>query len=229
MTDLFYTISRLVGTPFKYRIEGLENIVYGQPKVFISNHAGSIGPLSILISLPVRLHPWVIAEMVDIPRTADYLYQDFVLPAWHLDGHIGKRVSYLLAPIAVSVINSVQPVAVDRNRGIFRAAFKQSLDLLCAGENLLIFPENPGREEYGFHEIRPFLGGFCWLGRMYLNATGKPLTIQPMAVYPPNRRMILDVPVTLDLSGDYRVAIDRSINELQVIIMRLYKKIKTLA
>ncbi len=226
MPDIFHQTARFFGIPFKYRVTGLGNIVPDCPKLFISNHAGSLGPLSIYITLPIRLHPWVIAEMVDIPRTAEYLYKDFIYPAWHLDGHVGKQVSKLLAPIAVSVINNFQPVSVDRNRGMFREAFQQSLRLLRAGESLLIFPENPDREE-NESEIRPFLGGFCWLGKMYQDATGLPLTIQPMAVYPPERHMILGKAINLDLSGDYRTMIDKSVNELQTIVNTLYVKIKT--
>jgi len=228
MSDLLYKTARLVGTPFKYRVYGLENIIPDCPKVFISNHAGSLGPLSIFITLPVRLHPWVIAEMIDIPRTADYLYKDFILPAWHLDGHIGRRISNVLAPIAVGVINSCQPVPVDRNRGWCREAFHQSLDLLLSGESLLIFPEHPERDDKNTEEIRPFLGGFCWLSQMYQESTRLPLTIQPMAVYPPKRRMIIDTSVNLDLRGDHRTAIDKSISELQAIINRLYNTIKSM-
>jgi hypothetical protein len=228
MPDFLYQAARLAGTSFRYRVYGLENIVPDRPKLFISNHAGSLGPLSIYITLPVRMHPWVIAEMVDIPRTADYLYMDFVLPAWHLDGHIGRRVSNLLAPIAVGVINSCKPVPVDRNRGWCREAFHQSLEMLLAGESLLIFPEHPDRVTDKEQEIRPFLGGFCWLSQMYQNSTGEPLTIQPMAVYPPKRRMIIDTPVYLDLSGDHHTAIDKSINRLQTIVHRLYNTIKSM-
>jgi 1-acyl-sn-glycerol-3-phosphate acyltransferase len=204
---------------------GLENIVQDQPKIFISNHAGSLGPLSILITLPVRLHPWVIAEMVDIPRTADYLHDDFIKPAWHLDGHVGKRVSKLIAPIAVNVIKSVDPVAVDRNRGWCREAFQISLDLLVAGESLLIFPEEPERKNGPVTDIRPFLGGFCWLSHMYQSTTDQPLAIQPMAVYPPGHRMIIAPPVYLDLSGDHRNAIHLSLHKLEVIVNRLYRQI----
>ncbi|MGB8252549.1 MAG: hypothetical protein WCF08_04995 [Anaerolineaceae bacterium] len=228
MSDLLYKTARLVGTPFKYRVYGSENIVPDLPKVFISNHAGSLGPLSIFITLPVRLHPWVIAEMVDIPRTAEYLYKDFILPAWHLDGYIGRRVSNFLAPIAVGVINSCQPVPVDRNRGWTREAFQKSLDLLLANENLLIFPEQPERDAVSIQEIRPFLGGFCWLSHMYLESTGLPLTIQPMAVYPPKRRMIIDSPINLDLRGDHRTAIDKSVRQLESIVNRLYNTIKSI-
>ncbi len=227
MTDLLYQAARLVGTPFRYRVQGLENVLPGCPKLFISNHAGSLGPLSIFITLPLRLRPWVIAEMVDIPRTADYLYKDFILPAWHLDGHLGKRVSSLLAPIAVNVIKSFDPIAVDRNRGWCREAFHQSLDILLAGENLLIFPEEPDRDPEKEEEIRPFLGGFCWLSQMYQDSTGKPLTIQPMAVYPPKRRMMIDKAVHLDLSGDYRRAIDQATHRLQTTVHQLYNSIKS--
>jgi hypothetical protein len=226
MPGNLYKTARLVGMPFRYRIYGIENIVPDRPKLFISNHAGSLGPLSIFISLPVCLHPWVIAEMTDVPRTAEYLFKDFILPAWHLDGHIGKRVSSLLAPIAVGVINSLDPISVDRNRGWCREVFQQSLDLLLAGENLLIFPENPEREADNLPEIRPFLGGFCWLSYMFQKASGYPLTIQPMAVYPRKRRLILDTPVHLDLRGDHRSAIKKSVDELQAIVNKLYNTIK---
>jgi hypothetical protein len=228
MSDFLFKTARLVGTPFRYRVYGLENIIPDCPKLFISNHAGSLGPLSIYITLPVRLHPWVIAEMVDIPRTADYLYKDFILPAWHMDGGTGRRVSNWLAPIAVGVINSCKPISVDRNRGWCRDAFHESLEMLLSGESLLIFPEHPDREINRDHEIRPFLGGFCWLSQMYENSTGKSLTIQPMAVYPPKRRMIIDAPVYLDLSGDHRTAIHNSNRQLQTIVYRLYDTIKSL-
>jgi 1-acyl-sn-glycerol-3-phosphate acyltransferase len=227
MSGLLYKAARLVGTPFRYHVQGLENIVPDCPKVFISNHAGSLGPLSIYITVPVQLHPWVIGEMVDNVRTSEYLYMDFIKPAWHLDGHIGKHLSDMIAPIAVSVIKSLQPVTVDRNRGWCREAFHQSLDLLVSGESLLIFPESPERTEGYNAEIRPFLGGFCWLSHMYQETTGLPLTLQPMAVYPPTHRMIIDSPVHLDISGNHRASINRSVNELQAIVNRLYNHLKT--
>jgi 1-acyl-sn-glycerol-3-phosphate acyltransferase len=228
MSDFLYKAARLVGTPFKYRVYGMENIATDRPMVFISNHAGSLGPLSIFITLPVRLHPWVIAEMVDIPRTAEYLYKDFVLPAWHLDGHLGRRISDMLAPIAVGVINSCKPIPVDRNRGWCREAFHHSLDLLLGGDSLLIFPENPQRDDVNAPEIRPFLGGFCWLSQMYQDSTGQPLTIQPMAVYPKNRKMIIGNPVNLELSGDRRSAIDKSVERLKNIVTELYASLKSM-
>ena len=227
MNDSVYRTARWLSRLFRYHILGAENIVPDRPKIFISNHAGSLGPLSILVTFPVKLHPWVIAEMVDIPRTAEYLYKDFVKPAWHLDGHVGKRLSHLIAPIAVGVINSVAPIPVDRNRGWCREVFHNSLDLLLAGENLLIFPEIPERLENSDPVIRPFLGGFCWLSHMYQSATGQPLAIQPMAVFPPRRRMILGPPVFLDLSGDPRKAINRSIGELESIVGLLYEQISS--
>lgn len=227
MTETLYKVGRWLGRPFRYQVLGAENIVLERPKLFISNHAGSLGPLSILVTFPIKLHPWVIAEMVDIPRTAEYLYKDFVKPAWHLNGHIGKPISNLIAPIAVNVIKSVDPIPVDRNRGWCREAFQESLQLLLAGESLLIFPENPERPAGPDAVIRPFLGGFCWLSQMFQSAKGRPLVIQPMAVYPPGRRMIIAAPVYLDLSGDRRKAINRSTGELESIVRRLYEQISS--
>ena len=182
----------------------------------------------IYISLPVRLHPWVIAEMVDISRTPDYLFEDFIKPAWHLDGQIGKRISRLIAPIAVRVLRSLDPVSVDRNRGWCREAFQKSLELLVSGESLLIFPEQPAKQCDPVSQIRPFLGGFCWLSQMYYKSTGKALAIQPMAVFPPGRRMIIASPEYLNLHGNYRKAIDRSVVHLEATVKRKYQEISSL-
>lgn len=222
MNSWFYRAARVVGYPFRFKITGLENIVPDCPKIFISNHAGSLGPIAIYISLPVQLHPWVIAEMIDVARTAEYLFDDFIHPAWHLDGKFGRMISRWLAPIAVRVIKSFKPVSIDRNRGWCREAFLESNELLVSGKSLLIFPENPARDAHGPGGIRPFLGGFCWLSHMYQKSTGDSLIIQPMAVNPRKRSMILGKPMTIALSNDYRQSINKATLQLEAVVHDLY-------
>jgi 1-acyl-sn-glycerol-3-phosphate acyltransferase len=226
MNSWFHRIAKIVGYPFRYKISGLENIVPDQPRIFISNHAGSLGPIAIYISLPVQLHPWVIAEMTDVARTADYLYDDFIRPAWHLNGRLGRTISRWLAPVAVRVIRGFKPISIDRNRGWCREAFLESNALLLSGKSLLIFPENPVDEDHAPGEIRSFQGGFCWLTHMYQKSVGEPLVIQPMAVNSRKRSMVLGKAITIDLDNDYRKSINAAAHNLESVVRDLYRSIK---
>src|SRR3990172_2922475 len=41
------------------------------PVVFISNHAAALGPIAVTSTLPVRVYPWVISDMVDPDKAAE--------------------------------------------------------------------------------------------------------------------------------------------------------------
>ena len=134
--------------------------------VFIANHLGTIGPIPIILSLPIRFYPWIIAEITDFKRAPRYLYDDFVHPDWHLNGRFGMLVSTLLSKITVHMHNSIGCVSVDRKIGWTLEGFRNSLSLLEEGKNLLIFPEDPRLSLDPDTLMCPFMSGFVGLCRM---------------------------------------------------------------
>ena len=92
MGDILYRIIRLLGRPFSYRLIGARNMHYHGPAIYVANHLGSIGPIEVILSMPVRFLPWVIAEMADFRRAPDYLCDDFIHSAWRLGGGLWRGV-----------------------------------------------------------------------------------------------------------------------------------------
>ena len=66
MKDTLYKVVRFLGSPFVYHCIGLENIQGRGPAIYVANHLVSVGPVEIILSLPVRLYPWVIAVIGNI-------------------------------------------------------------------------------------------------------------------------------------------------------------------
>lgn len=219
----FYKFVRWVGAPFRYRVIGSENIRPGFPAIYVANHLGSVGPLASILSVPVRFHPWVVAEMADYRRAPRYLYDDFVHPTWHLNGRPGMAVSFLLSRISVTLINGLGSIAVDSNQGESIAAFRRSLALLLAGKSLLVFPEDakaPADPEIHLH---PFDCGFVGLSGMYERGTGERLPLIPMAVYPETRTVVVGEALFLHDTGDRREDVRRTCGEMREKVAELYR------
>jgi hypothetical protein len=54
------------------------------PAVFVSNHLGSLGPIGVVCSLPLRLYSWILADTVDPDLAPNCVRIDFVEKDFHL-------------------------------------------------------------------------------------------------------------------------------------------------
>lgn len=187
-----YNIVRTIGAPFRYQVKGMDNVLGEGPALYVANHLHSLGPIQAILSVPLRFYPWVIAEMTDNRRAARYLYDDFIHPAWHLNGRFGMGVSWLVSRIAVALINGVGSVSVDRSSGWTGAAFRHSLNLLMDQKNLLIFPEDPLLKVDPGTNLSPFMCGFIALCRIYQEKTAQRLPVYPIAVQPASRSITIN-------------------------------------
>jgi hypothetical protein len=222
MGDTTYHMLRALGYPFAYRVVGYEHILPGLPAVYVANHLASTGPIQVVLSMPIRFRPWVIAEMADITRAQEYLYADFILPAWHLTGRLGTLVTRVVARIAVALIHTLDGIPVDRSRGRYLEAFRSSISHLTRGHNLLIFPEDPSGPLDPVTQLRPFMFGFIYLCYLYRRETGKDLPMYPLAVIPSRRRVVVGPPLYFKSEGHARSDILNMRDQLQARIQALY-------
>ena len=227
MSDTLYKIIRFLGSPFACRCIGLENIYTSGPAIYVANHLGSVGPIAIMLSAPVRFYPWAIAEMTDHERAPLYLYNDFVHPTLHLNGRFGMAVSAVISRLSVRLINGLDSVSVDRNRGRYMEPLRRSLVLLAEGKNLLILPEDPAGPLDPETHMRPFLCGFILLCSMYQRLTGSQLPVYPLAVSSQSRTVSIGRAVFLEPPGSRRRDdICRVCDQLQDDVQELYKSLE---
>jgi len=225
MGDYFYQILRKIGSPFRYQYVGGDHLKMSGGALVVSNHQGAIGPIECILSIPRRFFPWIIVDMVDPNKISDYLFNDFVFPALHIGGRMGKIVAKGIAKIALPILKKIDCIPVDRHDIRFLGAFCYSLDILRKGGALLIFPENPDTPLNSQSEMRSFMSGFLWLCPMYKRWMGKDLPVIPVAVCPTYRRVVVDEPLYYEDSGQPKQDMFKLSQFLERRINRLYTDI----
>lgn len=223
MSDALYKLLRLFRLFFRYQVIGLSNLPRSGPSVMVANHAGNAGPVMLFFFLPLRFHPWVIADLTDRRRSPEYLLTQFVQPSLHLQGHLARAVAKLVSAITVPLLRSLGSVPVESHGPWTGAAFRRSLALLMRGRHLLIFPEDSERPADPDTRICEFKFGFVHLCQMYQERTGLPLPVVPIAVHL-NRRTIVIGPVQHYHGDGYaEPEVANFANHLHSVIRSLYQ------
>lgn len=163
---------------------GAENLPEKGPAVFIANHLGPLGPIGVVSSLPFRLYPWVVGEMVDPKLAPEYIRADFVEPRLKLKPPFSQYFSKALTRITVPLINSIQGIpAYLGGQELLYGTLEKSLQVLLEQKHLLVFPEYAILGTDSLKKIYPFQKTVFRLGEMYYAASNQRLAFYPVAVH----------------------------------------------
>ena len=174
--DLFMWSGELVGE---------ENLPRHGPAVFIANHHEAIGPIAVACSIPLRMYPWSVADMVDEEKAAAWLKWDFVERTLHLKPPVSTWVAKWLSKITVPLLRSLGCIPVykgDYDRMV--DTLRLSMDVLRQGKFLLVFPEDNMLPADPVTGMRLFQRSFARLGEMYHAETGERLGFYPVTIHP---------------------------------------------
>lgn len=209
--DAFLWGGELVGN--EIRTEG--------PAVFVSNHLGAVGPVAVIASLPVRVYPWVISDMLDRDRAVAYLKVDFVEPQLHLVPPLSLWLAEGISRISVRLLRAAGCIPVWEGERLY-TTFAQSLDLLIGGKSLLIFPEDASKENTPQYKMKPFQKGFTRLGELYFERTGLSLRFYPLAVHLASFRVRVGQPIAYNARNPVAYERLRIKNVLEASIRAMY-------
>lgn len=184
--------------PFFYvRLADQENVVLDRDTacVFTCNHGEMYGPIVTNLFVPFSFRPWVINEMMDKTLTADYLYKyTFIRQRW-LPDRLKYPFSRFVTPILSWIMESLDSIPVYRNTpSELIKTLRASSQAMEAGDNLLIFPENPNdptQEKEGYLQdgIGNFFYGFVAVAQIYERKTGKCAQFFP--IYADKKRKLM--------------------------------------
>jgi hypothetical protein len=173
--DLFLWGGKLIGE---------ENLPRRGPAVFISNHLDATGPIAASCSIPLRFHPWVIADMMDKDLAPIWLQADFVERQLHLKPPISQWVARVLCRISVPLFYSLGCIPVYTNDyERMRETLEMSMDVLREGKFLLVFPEDYRLLKDPMTKMQPFQHSFARLGERYYCETGERLDFYPITIH----------------------------------------------
>ena len=191
---------------FPSRFVGKDKVVLDAdvPSIFTCNHGEVYGPVVANLYLPFSFRTWVISEMVEEEQIADYIYTyTFKRQRW-LPDRWKLPLARFVAPILAWIMASIECIPVYRNhpRDLINT-FKMSAATMEAGDNLLIFPENPNDESlekpgYVQEGIGPFFNGFVTVAQLYWRRTGKSPQFYPLYADKKQRTLTIGTPVRYD-------------------------------
>lgn len=204
---------------FRHRLQGSERIVQDEnnPIVFLCNHGEIYGPVAAMLYIPVPVRPWVISNMTtSVQEVAEYLYKYTFGPiAWL--GPARMWISRLLGRLSVWAMRQLEAIPVYRHKPReLMTTFRRSVEAMEAGDNLLIFPENPDATEipgYQHGGMGDMFRGFPMLAQVYYNRTGKRCRFLPMYAHKGLRTLSFGEPILYDPEAEPMLERDRIVDE----------------
>jgi len=163
---------------------GEENLPRRGLAVFIANHLDATGPIAAACSIPLRVYPWVIADMMDKDLAPLWLQADFVERQLHFKPPVSQWLSRALCRISVPLFYSLGCIPVYRgDYERMRETLDISMGVLREGKFVLVFPEDNRLPADPVTKMQPFQHSFARLGEMYYAETGECLEFYPVVVH----------------------------------------------
>lgn len=216
LIDLFLWSGELVGE---------DNLPRRGPAVFVANHLEAAGPIGAVCSIPLRVHSWVVADVVDQEKAAAYLKWDFVERSLHIQPPLSAWVATRLSKLSVPFLRGLGCLPVykgDYDR--MTETLRLSMDELRQDHFLLIFPEDNLLPEDPETHMRPFQRSFARLGEMYYAETRQRLAFYPVAVHPAGY-VIIGQPVSYNPLNPVGIERHRLKDLLEDTVRAMYLKV----
>lgn len=173
--DLFLWSGKLLGE---------ENLPARGPAVFLANHLDAAGPIAVTCSIPLRVYPWVVADMMDRRLAPDWMRQDFVERQLRLKPPFSRWLAKALCRITVPLFHALGCIPVYRDDYTrLQETLRRSVDLLREEKFLFIFPEDNRLPTDPATRMQPFQHTFVRLGEMYYAERRERLPFIPVAVH----------------------------------------------
>ncbi|NLB49605.1 MAG: hypothetical protein GX807_02180 [Erysipelotrichia bacterium] len=176
----FFRFVRKIAKAFKKKPKALDlnKSAVEEPAIYISNHSGASGPLTLSLYIHKFIVPWGTYEMVgNYLERWKYLYYVF----YQQKLGYKKAKSWILATlfgiISKMLYRGMQLIPTYRDIR-FKTTISQSLRFLRKKSSVLIFPED---STTGYHEqLLRYNLGFIFLSETYYKETGIDLPVYPV-------------------------------------------------
>ncbi len=175
--------------PFFYsKVIGAQKVVISPDTsvIFTCNHGELWGPIVTNLFIPFSFRPWVIDEIAVPEASSTYLYNNTIKRQKWLPERLKMPVTRLVSVVLQWIMRSLDsiPVYRDNPRALVNT-FRETAAAMEAGDNILIFPENPNdasQAQAGYlrEGVGEFFNGFAMTAQIYYQRTGKRALFYPI-------------------------------------------------
>ena len=182
---------------YPHKLKGQENIRMDEnnPIVFVCNHGDIYGPVICAAYFPVPMRPWVISHICnDADEFAEYFYKYDLKDIRWIPEFLKHPVAKFVGHLSLWCMGELESIPVYRDSPAeLIKTFRKSVEAMQAGDNLLIFPENPNAEyqDHGYENsgLGTLFYGFMMLGTVYYKRTKKNCRFVPMYAHKDTRTL----------------------------------------
>ena len=191
---------------YYHRVIGRENLngYEDGTMVLICNHGEIYGPVVANLYVPITFRPWVISNMMEKEAIVEHIYQGTMVRQRWLPERWKRPLINLISPLLVWVFNSLEAIPVYRGqpKELMRT-FRETLNAMQAGDNILVFPENaenhaPGEGGYAREGVGQLYTGFAMIAPMYYAKTHKRTVFVPIYASRKHRTLTIGQGVVYD-------------------------------
>jgi len=214
-----------------HRLKDVENVRLQEddPIVYLCNHGEMYGPIAGMLYCPGFVRPWTISELCCDPEEATAYVKRYTLKKVNWADKTKQRVAKFLATNTLKLMQAVQSIPVFRHKPReLMNTFRQSVEALQQGANLLIFPEDPDTDPNspGYKSGRPptLFRGFPMLAQVYYNRTGKRCRFVPVLCHKGGRTVSFGTEILYDPDNDPIAERDRIVDETYNQMQALYDR-----
>ncbi len=219
-----------------HEIKDAQNVRFSEddPIVYLCNHGEFYGPVAGMLYCPGFVRPWTISELcVNLQEATAYIKR-YTLKKLDWADRRKNRLARALAIPVLRLMRRVQSIPVFRHKPReLMGTFRQSVEALQNGANLLIFPEDPDTDpdSPGYKSGRPpeLFRGFPMLAQVYYNRTGKRCRFVPVLCYKDGRTISFGTEIRYDPDNDPIAERDRIVEETYLQMQALYDREEALA
>lgn len=214
-----------------HELKALENVHQDEtePIVYLCNHSELYGPIAGMLYCPGFTRPWTISELCCDVQEATAYVKRYTLKHKNWADNKKQRVAAFLGKSTLRLMQAVQSIPVFRHKPReLMNTFRQSVEALQQGANLLIFPEDPDTDpdSPGYKAGRPpeLFRGFPMLAQVYYNRTGKRCRFMPMLCHKNARTVSFGTEIVYDPDNDPIAERDRIVEEAYNQMQALYDR-----
>ena len=147
-----------------------------EPVLYIANHSGAFGPISMVCFFDRRVRPWVISDVCYMRTFPAFARKDFFHPKNPFSKAFFWVASYVLAPLGSWVFTNVEAIPAHFSGKVVQSIDK-SIETLEEGISVLIFPE---KRQYFSPYVEEFQDGFAYVASRYYKKTGRRIKVVPV-------------------------------------------------
>ena len=159
--------------------------------IFLCNHSGAIGPATMTLYFKKPHKTWIISYVMDKEVGANFFFHDALFGRSKKYKGFYRFISKITVRLLRPLLQIGNPIPVYHDKRIMQT-FRESLEALEAGQNLVIFPECPTKYSEFVHSL---YDGFADIGRMYYVKTGKCIKFYPTYIEKKNRVISIGEPI----------------------------------